>query len=425
MIPGTYLIPGSTRTGQTGRVGFFVLAIAALLAAFAATVHPATAQDLPTEISGRVVQGTVGSELPIGLTVVLLVVDEQRQEIISNESTLVGTNGEFTFTDILSGPGLTYRIAVDDDEYTPSVDLVPGESSFTDVEITFYERTQSFDDIRISTYSMLVPSIDRTNRLMGVLGVISLINNGNRVWVPDLDDPNLTGLNLLRFNLPEGFTDLSVESDLPPGDILAIPTGFALTNPMPPGEFNILLTYIVEYSGDSLAFPLRLPYGADRVRIMLPEGDGDISGLGFGTAEGAIIEDTAYSVVDGQDYARDSQLDVRFSSLPTPSFLEATQSFFDGRGYIIVIAWVAGAAMLGLLVYAFFFSKQRAGGARPVRAGEYPEYEGLPREEIVKTIATLDRQRDDGEIEDDDYAARRSALTQAALSASATEAQPT
>ncbi|MDA1296507.1 MAG: hypothetical protein O3B04_00710 [Chloroflexi bacterium] len=425
MIPGTESSLRIFIPARPSRAVAALVVAVVLFSALAASQLPASAQQFPTEISGRVVQGTAGSAVPAGLSVVLLIVDEQRQEIISNESTLVGTNGEFSFTDYVTGPGLTYRVAADNGEHTPSVDLTPGESSFSDVEITIYDSTASFDDIRISTYSLLVPDIDRVERLMGVLGVVSLINSGDRVWIPDLDNPALTGLDLLRFNLPEGFTDLSVESNLPAGNVLEIPTGFALTNPLPPGEFDILMTFVVGYSGDSLEFPLRLPYGAGQVRIMLPEGAGTVSGLGFGPSEGAIIDETAYSIVDGVDYPRDSQLDVKFSSLPTPSLVESTQSFLDGRGYIILIAWVAGAAMLGLLIYAFFFARQRKASSQAIPAGTYPEYEGLKRTAIVEAIARLDEQHAAAEIEDADYSARRAVLTQAALAARVTEVQPT
>ena len=424
MISGTDFSVSQGRINRKWRSVITAVAMAALLVSFAVASKPASAQGLPTEITGTVVQGTSGSDVPAGLNVVLLVVDEPRQTIIANESTVIGTNGQFTFTDILSGPGLTYRIAADIGEYTPSVDLIPGESSFSDVELTIYDETESLDDVRISTYQMLIPSIDRAHRIIGVLGVITLVNSGDRVWIPDLQNPELTGLDLLRFNLPEGFSELSVETSLPPGDILPIPTGFAMTNPFPPGEFQIVITYIIEYDGDSLPFPLRLAYGSDLVRIMLPEGEGEVTGLGFGAAEGAIIEDTAYSVVDGQNYDRNSQLDVEFNSLPTPSLLEGTQNFFDGRGYIIVIAWIVGAVILGLLVYAFFFSKQRSSAPSDIVSEDFPEYEGLDRTEIVEKIAALDKQHDAGEIEETDYAARRAVLTQAALSSETTEEPP-
>lgn len=424
MIPGAEIAAVKQMSQRIRQPLFAVLATIAVAASLVLSQGAASAQDLPTEITGTVIQGTPGATVPAGMTVVLLVVDEQLQQIIENESTVIGTNGRFTFTDILSGPGLTYRVAADDDEYTPSIDLRPGEDSFTDVELTIYDRTESLDDIRVSTFSMLVTGIDRGERLMGVLGVISVINSGDRVWIPDINNPNLTGFDLLRFNLPEGFTELSVETTLPPGNILDIATGFALTNPVPPGEYEILLTYLIQYEGDSLSYPLRLPYGADQVRIMLPEGKGDITGLGFGPTEGAIVVDEAYIVVNGVEYPRDSQLDVVFSSLPTPSLLEKTQSFFDGRGYIIAVGWVAAAAMFGLLIYAFFFSKRRRLVLQTSTPGSFPEYGGLGRDEIVDTIAKLDKEHDSGEIEDADYAGRRSALTHAALSAEKDEDEP-
>lgn len=425
MIPGTGPTFQTTTKRRLMRFTLALIAATVVAASFTATQQTASAQGFPTEISGRVVQGTAGAEVPAGLEVVLLVVDEQQQAAVSQQTTVVGTNGQFTFTDFLSGPGITYRVAANAGRYTPSVDLRPGESSFENVEVTIYEQTQSFDDIRVSTYQLLVPSIDRSERLMGVLGVISIINSSDKVWEPDFENQNITGLDLLRFNLPEGFTELSVESTLPPGNVLDISTGFALTNPVPPGEHDILMTFVVGYEGDELAFPLRLAYGADQVRLMLPEGEGAITGLGLSNPEGAIIEDTAYSVVTGEGYERGAQLDVVFDSLPTPSLLERTQSFFDGRGYIIAIAWVAAAVMIGVLVYAFFFARQRRtaeGGAMPE---QFPEYDGLERAEIIDTIAMLDKRHEAGEMEETDYNARRSALTKAALSARKTNAQPT
>ncbi|MDA0677234.1 MAG: hypothetical protein O2788_04430 [Chloroflexi bacterium] len=391
----------------------FVAAL--LLMAFSATQQLALAQGIPTVISGRVVQGTPGSEIPAGVSVVLLVVDDARQEIVATESKLVGTNGEFEFTDFLAGPGFTYRVAADDgSEYTPSIDLSAADSTFDNVELTIYDRTESLDDISVSTYSLLIPSIDRIGRRVGMLGVVQISNRGDHVWIPDTDNPALTGFDLFRFNLPEGFSDLSVESNLPSGNILEIGTGFALTNPIPPGDFDILMTFIAPYEGNTLTFPLRLPYGADLVRIMLPEGQGSVTGLGFGPSEGALIDSTAYSVVTGQSYARDSQLDVTFSDLPTPSLVERIQSFLEGRGYIVVIAWVAGAAMLGLLAYAFFFARKRS--QADDEGDDYPEYDDMERTEIVEAIAELDAQHDAGEIEVSDYTARRAFLTRAALS---------
>ena len=422
MFPGAGA--GLRRPSSVLTVKFTVAAIALMVvaAALAASGATASAQSgAPTEISGRVVNGTPGSEVPPGLQVVLLTVDEAAGTIIDRKQMPAGANGEFRFTNLLSGPGLTYRVVADNGDHTPSVDLTPGESAFTGVEVTIYDSTTSFDDIRISSFAMLVPSIDGAGRIMGVMAVANIVNAGDRVWIPDLDNPALTGLDLFRFNLPEGFTDLSVESDLPTGNILQIGTGFAMTNPIPPGDYNLLMSYIIEYDGDSLEFPLRLPYGADQVRIMLPEGAGTVRGQGFGPSDGVIIDETAYSMVQGSDYARDSELNVRITGLPSPTTVQSLTNFFRGKSYIVAIIWVAAAALLGMLFYAFIFSRQRQNAAAmiPALAGgvspSFPEYDGMPRSEIVQAIAELDDRHDAGDIDEDEYRSRRGVLKSAAL----------
>lgn len=404
------------------------VAVAALIFAFQQTdSSPASAQsDFPTQISGRIVNGTEGGVIPAGLQVLLLVVDEAEQTVVGNDQQVVGTNGEFTFTDFLSGPGLTYRVVANNGDHTPSVDLRPGESSFENVEITIWDSTSSFEDIHFSNYSLLVPGIDGAERQMAVLAVASIVNSGDHIWIsPDINTPGVTGFDLFRFSLPEGFTELSVESNLPPGNIMTVPTGFAMTNPIPPGEYDVLMTYLVEYEGNTLDFPLNLPYGSDQVRMLIPEGNGTITGPGLGSPEATFIEDDSYSLVQGRDYAPGAEINVKFESLPTPNFVESVQNFFDGRIYILVAGWVVAAAMIGLLVYAFFFTRKRGEAGDGAGVADFPEYRNLKRAQIVETIAALDGQREAGEIEEDDYQARREALKRAALAARKTETQPT
>ena len=152
---------------------------------------------------------------------------------------------------------------------------------------------------------------------------------------------------------------------------------------------------------------------------------GDIPEGASSRFEFANLPGGAAGLLDGRDYARGAQLDVTFSSLPTPSFPDQVRNFFDGRGYLIAIAWAAGIVMLGLLAYAYFFAKHRGADSQTGDIAAFPEYAELERSEIVETIASLDKQHEAGEIEEDEYTRRRAALTDAALSARVTEAQPT
>ena len=50
-------------------------------------------------------------------------------------------------------------------------------------------------------------------------------------------------MNFLRFSLPEGFTDLYVETDLPDGSLIELAKGFAITSDIPPGNFNLIFNF--------------------------------------------------------------------------------------------------------------------------------------------------------------------------------------
>ena len=116
---------------------------------------------------------------------------------------------------------------------TPYVDVLP-DNAEEEVTLTVYNSTTSLDEISVTTYSMVIPVIDGSTGVLGVLAAVNLVNSGDTVYLADLTDPALTGFKLLRFNLPEGYQELTVESDLPSGNVMEISTGFAISNPVPP-----------------------------------------------------------------------------------------------------------------------------------------------------------------------------------------------
>ena len=388
------------------RRGWFVrlaLIFAALLATVTIGPNVVMAQ-APDSITGQVVNGTAGATVPEGLEVVLLTLDEGRAQIVGRDSASVYADGRFEFKGFVVGPGLTYRVAAADGLFTPSVDL-RNPADWSDIELVIYERTKALDDIWVSSYSLLVPSIDARSRTMGVLGAIDLRNEGDTVWLPDLSDPALTGLQLLRFSVPAGYSDLSVESDLPPGNVMEIGTGFALSTPAPPGEFNILFSFLLAYDGNGFEFPLNLPFGADDVRLMMPEEGITITGEGLGPPRTTVVNDRTFTIVEGSGFERGTRINVAFDGLPSPTFVERAVDYFGDRAYIPIVAWLVGAAFLSLLAFAFIRARNRPLAAEPTRS------------ELVDAIAALDDLRDAGEIEAEEYAATREELMRKALNA--------
>ena len=397
---------------------------AACVVALLFTVRHARAQGVQPAVAGRVVQGTAGTRLPESLQIVLLTIDSAGGQIVERATADMDIEGRFTFGGRLAGPGVSHRLLANtgDGLYSQELDLA-NVADRSNVELKVWETTTALDSISVTSYVMLAPTIDDRTRLMGVLAVADIQNSGDKVWLIDPARPGITGLDLVRFNLPEGYRDLSVESDLPEGNTLEIGTGFAITNPIPPGSYNILMSYVVPYTGDSLDFELKLPFGAGLVRVMLPENRGKLAGAGFGPSDSVVLNDTVYQALEGRGYARGATVNIRFAGLPQPSLTGKLMDFFEGRLYVLVVIWVAAAVMIGLLAYAFIASRRRAratpatavagGGAMPASG---PAEETLSeRQRLVAEIAALDDQHAAGKVGDAEHTAKREELKQRAL----------
>ena len=368
----------------------------------------ASAQSPPDEILGIIINGTDGGVVPENMEVLLMSIDLASNQIIEQESTTVDEDGIFRFSNLVSGPGLSYRVVANAGVYTPSIDM-GGVENWSNVRINIYNPTTSLEDINLDSYVLMVPSIDAKGRQAGILTVINVNNTGDRIWMPNIDDSNLTGLDLLRFNLPAGFTDLAVESELPPGYILEIDTGFAMTNPIPPGASAILVSYIISYEADGFDFTLKLPYGADQVRMLLPEDAGLIKAAQLGSLESVVVADNVFNSLEGINFAVDEQINVSFTGLPQPTALQSLSDFFEGRTYVIIITWVVGIVLLAILGYALYSSRKSSD------LSSEDDDEFASRTDIVAEIAVLDEEYEANNIDEDDYNDQRNELKRLAL----------
>lgn len=381
-----------------------IIIMVLLIVALGAPSTPAVnAQPILEVVKGVVVNGSKGGIIPPRQEVILLTIDNSTNRIIATESKQVSSDGSFSFDNPTWSPGFTLRVVADAGEYAPSVDLTAMDN-WTDIKLTIYEQTDSLEYITINSYVMMIPTINARHRRAGVLSVVKVNNIGDRVWIPDTKDPGLTGLDLLRFNLPDGFSNLSVESELPPGNILEIGTGFAMTNPVPPGEWSILMSYVIGYEDDSFNFDLKVPYGADEVRILLPEENGSIISNELSSSESVFVAERVYRSVNGTNYAAGSVLTVAFSGLPEPTFLQSLSELFGGRTYVIVIVSTAAIFLIGILGFALYSVRQKPTDGEKHR-----------RAVILAQIAALDEHFESGNIDASKYTQQRNDLIQLAL----------
>ncbi len=358
-------------------------------------------------ISGQVVNGTEGGETPAELTVFVLVIDESEEAIVERVETVTGGDGAFALDVVEVSEPRFYRVVVDDGVYTPYVDVIP-EDAHDKITMTVYDSTTSLEEISVTTYSMVIPVIDGSSGVLGVLSAVNLVNAGDTVYIADLTDPALTGFKLLRFNLPEGYQELTVESDLPSGNVMEISTGFAISNPVPPGEYNMVISYTAAFDNGEFAYPFRLPFGAGNVSILIPEGNGTVSGLGLQRVETVMIGDEHYVKYEGENYERSSELGIVITGLPKPDLQSQVLDFFESVQFRIAIIASVALAMIAIVAYVFFASRQHRVASAAIETQMGGETDS--RSATVAAIAELDEMHELGKIDDHEYSTRRSRL---------------
>ncbi len=397
---------------------FDAVLIAVVVVSFGSSIAVsvgAQGQGSTTEITGVVVNGTEGGEVPEEFTVFVLVIDESEEAIIERVETLTEADGSFSLEVAAIDDDQFYRVVVDDGIYTPYVDVL-AEDAEDPIILTVYDRTTSLDEISVTSYSMVIPVVDAESRVIGVLAAVNFVNSGDKVYLPDLTDPNLTGFNLLRFNLPVGYQELTVESDLPSGNVMEIGTGFAISNPVPPGEYSMVISYSVPFEDGELSYPMRLPFGAETVSIMLPEASGEITGLGLTRSEVVTIGDGRYVRYDGSNYERRAELGVVISGLPKPDLQSQVLDFFRSVQFMIAIVVSVVLAMTGGIAYVVLIARRRQAVATVGEPIGADDTDGV-RSSIVQAIAELDEMRELGKIAEDDYLAQRQRLVREAVNA--------
>jgi hypothetical protein len=339
------------------------LALSALLAVIvlfvSADANSALAQrHIPDRVAGVVSNGTDGVEVPEEFEISLLTFKDGN--IVDQETVTVGPNdGTFEFTDLIHEEGVEYRLAWEHGGVTNQIFLVD-EAAPQNLPIVIHESTDSLENIQVIAHATIIPTVAGSDRLMGVLDLVTLRNTGDRSFVPDASNPNFTGLNMVRFSLPEGYTDLAVDSVLPQGQLLEIGTGFAITNPVPPGDHEILYSYAINYSGSSLEFTRTFAFGAEEVRVLIPPDLGTVVAEGMVATQTTELGETVYKEFAGTAYEPGFKMNFVIEDLPQPGLFKRMNEVIPG-GNIVVFGFpvLITVVMIGFVAYVLAGNRRR------------------------------------------------------------------
>ena len=307
--------------------GLAVLAVTALLLTVVgsgANIETADAQSALLTIEGTVRNGTVGGGDISGQPVMLHRVGVSRLEDIS---TITDESGAFRFDEVVYDPELRYGVSVRYQDAVYGTDLDLSNGSPDHVELTVYDATHDDTIVSAVSASLLLASADGSDQTVGALEIIRLANRSDRAYVPGSGV-----MELLRFGLPPGATDLTLDTFLIGADYVQVDRGFALLASVPPGEHEVMFSYRFPYESEQFALSKTYRYGAEKLRILAPEEVVAISSEMLGSPEPIQIGERQYQVIEAEGLERGASVSLYLDGLPmTTAGQRISGSFRDIR----------------------------------------------------------------------------------------------
>jgi hypothetical protein len=344
-------------------------------------------------IEGVVMHGDTGEPQP-GVEVTLSV-GSRNERGIESETVTTGREGTYVFDGLATGDDRIYAIdAVYDDGIFPGRPLtLPGDASedpVIETRIRVWETTDDPGAIEITRHSVvLVPDDGR----VAVIESVTLENSSERAYIGRGDaegGPRRTlGLPLPPGAAGGGVSVVDSTLDIP--ELVRSEFGIALTVAIPPGESRVAYSYGVEGIVGTYDLARRALYPTARVTVL--------AGDPF-TVDGPRLERGGDVELSGNTYSQwESTAEIAAGdpiTITATAEAGAAPALIAGAAFVIVLA-------LGLSAFAVLRHRR-------TRAAAPSPSEPSTRDELIGAIASLDIALETGEIESEEWRARRAEL---------------
>jgi len=254
-----------------------------------------------------------------------------------------------------------------------------------------YETTTDGSGVRADRVHYIVEFQDG-QALIAELLVFSL--DGNRAYIGD-------GTGVLRFNLPAGAQELSINDGELGDRYRAVEGGFVDTLPLPPGPGTrqVLYRYSLPYSGGKLELERSLAYPATNVNALIADQGQKVVSEGLENQGIRQTQSGNYTNLVGQNLPAKQPIVIRLSGLPSAAAAAATAAQSStSRVLLYALAAVAIAGAVLLALWPVLRRRARTGAVAEEAAG---------REGLIDALAALDMAHSNGQISDTAYRDRR------------------
>lgn len=360
-------------------------------------------------VTGRVLNRSVGGAGAAGATVSLVPFHASVQGILPTQplTRTVGLDGSFGFTDLLAGEGMRYHLVTHykgADAIQPEPIALGGSAPLAAVQDSevWEPDPQAPAKVALAQW-VLAPRPEEG--LIHVVEAWSISNDSDRALVGEAGGPTL------RFRLPPSARDLSFEDPALGSTGTADANGLSLSQPLPPGQREVLFSYVLPYSGQNLQLDFEAPLATDRFELLVVDAGVGVEGDGMGPVRRETRNDRAVTLSSGEAIGAGRRLALRLSDLPAPSAAAPPAA-------VILRPWgpnmnlgtglgLGLAAMAGLVLLLGLGARRPDPGARQRTWNQ-----------AVSAIAALDEVRQAGGLDEAAYRRRRAGLVAGALAQS-------
>lgn len=376
-----------------------IVVVITVVVAFHPGLSRVTAQNETRVVEGVIFNGSSeDARDTAGLTITLHRIGVSGSDDVH---TISGAHGIFRFKDILYDPGLKYGVSVRYQGTIYGTDINLADGSPEPLTIIVFDATSDERVIKTTSASLLLASVNRTTQTIHTLEIVRISNDSDFTYVPGPQP-----MQLLRFGLPKGATNLQVDTILIGADFTQVDLGFALFASIPPGEHEIMFSYEFPYTSESYILEKTYRYGAESVRVLAPSGLISITSDSLGSVDTVMIGERSYQIIESEHVERGGEIIIHLDHLQSLPPRERIIHQFTKIKFNYVIPSALLALMFALLIYGGFWKRSKSlTDVTTVHENEHTE-----RETIHKMINELEESFDSGRLDEVNYRRRLSIL---------------
>lgn len=363
-------------------------------------------------LSGQIVNNTAGGGIEAGALVTLHPFEnfEDRRPL----ETTAGADGTFTFEGLPDGSKYAYIVTTEYGglPFGSNVLTVPTDTLQVDVTVPIWETASTPGNIRVELAQLFIEP-HQGNLLIGELYRVA--QDGDRVYTGS--EPAAPGRNnVLEFSVPPEATALVLDGGEIGQRFVRTNNSVIDTQPLYPGRTQILMRYLMPYTGTDANFKREMSYPVDDLSVLVVDGPKVETDLAAGDQQ--TVQNQLWNNFVATNLPVGNEISLRLRGLESadaaantvpagPALTSAVVAYHPP----IVAAVALLMGILAAVVFAAYMirkdpqSAASASLSRQASAGQSTD----ERENLLQSIAHLDDRYAAGELDEASYTTLRTA----------------